>query len=71
MIPILAVIGMILLFLLIAAPFLLFAGWITMLCLGALAAIFSAPALAIGFWPSVLVTLIFSWLFQGHSFKSK
>lgn len=45
------------------APAVLFGGWVTMLCLGALAHIFSASTLAIAFWPSVLVSLIIGILF--------
>lgn len=51
---------------LILAPAVLFGGWITMLCLGALASIFDAPNLAIGYWSSVLVSLIL-WLLVGHA----
>lgn len=51
---------------LIIAPFVLFAGWIVMLCLGALASIFGPAAafLAIGYWESVLVALILAILFK-------
>lgn len=48
----------------IIAPFVLLGGWIVMLCLGALAHIFVVPALAIGFWQSVLVSVILSILFH-------
>lgn len=48
----------------VAAPFVLLGGWIVMLCLGALASIFGVAALAIGFWQSVLVSIILSILFN-------
>ena len=47
----------------LVAPAILFGGWITMLCLGALAHIFSVPTLAIAYWPSVLVDVILFLLF--------
>lgn len=49
---------------LMVLPFVLFGGWIVMLCLGALASIFGVAALAIGFWQSVLVSVILSILFN-------
>lgn len=49
----------------ILAPFVLLGGWVTMLCFGALAHIFGAAALSIGFWPAVLVSLILT-LLLGH-----
>jgi len=51
----------------ILAPAFLIGGWVTMLCLGALAHIFHATALAIAFWPSVLVTFIMGILFGSVS----
>jgi len=47
---------------LILAPIVLISGWIVMICLGALAHIFGAPALAIGYGPSCLVSLILAIL---------
>lgn len=49
---------------LFAAPFVLFGGWVVMLCLGALAHIFGVAALAISYWASVLVSIILSILFN-------
>lgn len=45
----------------------LFGGFIWMICLGALAHIFNAPSLAISFWKSVVVGVIFAVLFGGIS----
>lgn len=45
-------------------------GWVTMLCLGALAHIFGLHFLAIGFWPSCLVSFILGLLFRGGSYGS-
>jgi hypothetical protein len=49
----------------IILPIVLFGGWIVMLCLGALAHIFGPAAtfLAVGYWQSCLVALIFAVLF--------
>jgi hypothetical protein len=47
----------------IILPFVLLGGWVVMLCLGALAHIFGAVALSIGFWQSCLVALILEILF--------
>lgn len=49
---------------LIMAPFILFGGWIVMLCLGILAHIFVASWLAIGFEQAVVVSVILSILFD-------
>lgn len=48
----------------VALPLILFGGWVVMLCLGVLAHIFGVAALAIGFWQSVLVSLILNILFN-------
>jgi len=55
MIGITAVILLVLIFL---VPIFLLNGWIVMLCLGALSHIFGFTAIAIGFWPSVVVGII-------------
>lgn len=47
---------------LLLGPCVLLGGWITMLCLGALAHIFGQAWLAIAFWPSILVDIILSVL---------
>lgn len=52
-------------FLLLVVPLFLLGGFIWMICLGALSHIFDIPKLAIGYWPSVLVGVIFSLLFGG------
>lgn len=58
-------IGIVLLTILIIIGFILLAGLIWMIGLGFLASIFQAPNLAIGYWESVAVALIFSVLFAG------
>lgn len=49
----------------------LLAGFIWMLCLGALSHIFDAPQLAISYWQSVCVAIIFSLLFGGITSSGK
>ena len=49
----------------------LFSGFVWMICLGALAHIFNVPDLAIGYWASVVVAIIFSALFGGLRTASK
>lgn len=46
-------------------------GFIWMVCLGALSHIFDAKKLAIGFWPSVLVSVIASALLGGFRAGTK
>lgn len=50
-------------------PAFLLGGWVTMLCLGALAHVFSVPELAISFWHSVLVSMIIGLLFGNWGSK--
>lgn len=57
------IIGTILVVLGIIVPAVLFGGLVWMLALGALSHIFNVPNLAIGYWQSVLVSLIFALLF--------
>lgn len=48
---------------LVVVPVILMGGFIWMILLGALSHIFNVPNLAISFWQSVLVSLIFSLIF--------
>lgn len=56
-----------LLALIILAAIIAFGGFVWMISLGALSHIFDVPRLAISFWQSVLVSIIFGLLFSAGS----
>jgi hypothetical protein len=61
------IIGWIVIVLLIAAAFALPGAYLLMIILGALSHMLNLPGLAIGFWASYLITILFSMFVTGSS----
>lgn len=61
------VLGLIIMWLLIAAVAILLGGFVWMVALGVVADVFKVPNLAVGYWDSIKAMFAFGFMFGGFS----